>query len=92
MTEIHINDPQPFDDDIAVEKSLSKKKQSLILLPEISLTADLFKRIESRFGIKPVMWHSNLSKGKSMHCYVPYQSKLLTSASALSAQCNIMVI
>ena len=22
MTEIHINDPQPFDDDIAVEKSL----------------------------------------------------------------------
>ena len=48
----------------AVEKSLSKKKQSLILLPEISLTADLFKRIESRFGIKPVMWHSNLSKGK----------------------------
>ena len=48
----------------AVEKSLSEGKQSLILLPEISLTTDLFERIEKRFGIKPVMWHSNLSKGK----------------------------
>ena len=48
----------------AVEESLNDGKQSLILLPEISLTTDLFKRIEKRFGIKPVMWHSNLSKGK----------------------------
>ena len=47
----------------AVEKSLKLGRQSLILLPEISLTEDLFKRIEKRFGIKPVMWHSGLSKG-----------------------------
>jgi primosomal protein N' (replication factor Y) len=48
----------------AVEEALKENKQSLILLPEISLTDSLFDRIKVRFGFEPSMWHSNLSKKK----------------------------
>jgi len=48
----------------AIEKALEENKQSLILLPEISLTETLFDRIRRRFGLEPSMWHSDLSKKK----------------------------
>ena len=34
----------------AIEEALKRNKQSLILLPEISLTESLFERIKIRFG------------------------------------------
>ncbi|MBL0848912.1 MAG: primosomal protein N' [Candidatus Liberibacter ctenarytainae] len=46
-----------------VSEVLSLGKQILILLPEISLTSDVLKRFEKRFGVKPVEWHSSLSLG-----------------------------
>ena len=48
----------------AIEKALEENKQSLVLLPEISLTETLFDRIRRRFGLEPSMWHSDLSKKK----------------------------
>ena len=48
----------------AIEEALKANKQSLILLPEISLTETLFDRIRTRFGLEPSMWHSDLSKKK----------------------------
>ncbi len=35
--------------------------QALILLPEISLTSQIIDRVNLRFGIKPCIWHSNLT-------------------------------
>ena len=48
----------------AIEEALRLDRQSLVLLPEISLTEGLFERIKIRFGIEPVMWHSDLTKSK----------------------------
>jgi primosomal protein N' (replication factor Y) len=47
--------------------TVSKKKQVLILLPEIALTSVLLKRFEKHFGFMPNVWHSQttkLQKGK----------------------------
>ncbi len=36
-------------------------RQSLILMPEIALTAQFLDRFAGRFGVKPAEWHSQLS-------------------------------
>lgn len=38
--------------------------QVLVLLPEIALTTAVMQRIEARFGVAPVQWHSALSQGQ----------------------------
>ncbi len=45
----------------AAAEVLKQNKQVLILVPEISLTAQWLARFEQRFGVKPVSWHSGLS-------------------------------
>lgn len=40
---------------------LEQRKQVLILLPEIALTSQLSSRIEKYFGIKPIIWNSNIT-------------------------------
>ena len=40
---------------------LEQEKQILILLPEIALTSQLSSRIEKYFGIKPIIWNSNIT-------------------------------
>lgn len=45
----------------AVAKALEAGKQVLILVPEISLTAQWLKRFQNRFGVRPACWHSGLS-------------------------------
>lgn len=45
----------------AVAKALDMKKQVLILVPEISLTAQWLSRFQKRFGVRPASWHSGLS-------------------------------
>jgi primosomal protein N' (replication factor Y) len=42
-------------------KAYESGKQTLILLPEISLTAQFRQRFEERFGKKPLIWHSQIT-------------------------------
>ncbi len=44
----------------AVAETLRKGKQVLVLVPEISLTAQWIRRFKTRFGVKPAIWHSSL--------------------------------
>jgi primosomal protein N' (replication factor Y) len=44
------------------EKMLESGKRSLFLMPEISLTPQMQKRLEAHFGGAVVMWHSKLTK------------------------------
>src|SRR6202043_3019930 len=39
-------------------------RQSLILMPEIALTAQFLDRFAARFGVRPAEWHSELSPRK----------------------------
>ena len=41
---------------------LQQNKQVLIMLPEIALTSQLSSRIEKYFGIKPIIWNSNITQ------------------------------
>ena len=46
----------------AVAEALkSETAQVLVLVPEISLTAQWLERFEDRFGVAPVIWHSEMS-------------------------------
>ena len=44
----------------AVAETLREGKQALILLPEISLSAQFLERFERRFGVAPALWHSEV--------------------------------
>ena len=44
------------------EKELSKGKQVLLLMPEISLTPQMKKRLEKNFDTEVIMWHSKITK------------------------------
>lgn len=44
----------------AIAEALRGGRQALILLPEISLTAQFLSRFEARFGVAPALWHSGL--------------------------------
>jgi len=47
----------------AIDKILSSKEgQVLVLLPEIMLTNQFVNRFENIFGVKPDVWHSDVSK------------------------------
>ncbi len=45
----------------AVAKALEQNTQVLILVPEISLTAQWLQRFQNRFGVRPACWHSSLT-------------------------------
>lgn len=47
-----------------VAQAMSQQKQILILLPEIALTTAWQARFESRFGMKPHIWHSSVAESK----------------------------
>lgn len=44
----------------AVAKALAQNKQVLVLVPEISLTTQWLRRFETRFGVTPFIWHSEI--------------------------------
>jgi primosomal protein N' (replication factor Y) (superfamily II helicase) len=44
----------------AIAAALRADRQVIVLLPEIALTADWLGRFEKRFGVRPVVWHSDL--------------------------------
>ncbi|MEM7295595.1 MAG: primosomal protein N' [Pseudomonadota bacterium] len=45
----------------AVATCLAERRQALVLLPEIALTAEFLARVEARFGARPAEWHSGLT-------------------------------
>ncbi len=45
----------------AVAEALRRKRQVLILLPEIALTVQFLERFAARFGCRPAEWHSDLT-------------------------------
>ncbi len=45
----------------AVAEALKQGRQALVLLPEISLSTQFLERFERRFGVKPALWHSEVS-------------------------------
>ena len=47
-----------------IEKYLALKKQTILLMPEISLTPQMEKRLEKVFGNKIAIWHSKIQKKK----------------------------
>src|SRR6185437_5011528 len=48
----------------AVAENIRRKRQTLILMPEIALTAQFLDRFSGRFGARPAEWHSQLSPRK----------------------------
>ena len=44
-----------------IKKIVAKKKQALVLLPEIFLTNEFKKRFEDFFGYEPAIWHSKVT-------------------------------
>jgi len=45
----------------AVAENIRRHRQTLILMPEIALTAQFLDRFSERFGVRPAEWHSQLS-------------------------------
>jgi primosomal protein N' (replication factor Y) (superfamily II helicase) len=48
----------------AVAQALRADRQTLILMPEIALTAQFLARFEKRFGVRPAEWHSGVASTK----------------------------
>jgi primosomal protein N' (replication factor Y) len=46
----------------AVAECLRRGRQALVLLPEIALSAEWLARFEARFGVRPAVWHSDLTQ------------------------------
>jgi primosomal protein N' (replication factor Y) len=44
----------------AVAENIRRGKQTLILMPEISLTGQFLDRFAARFGVRPAEWHSEV--------------------------------
>lgn len=47
-----------------IAETLDAGRSALLLVPEISLTPQLAKRLKSRFGARVAIWHSALSAGE----------------------------
>ena len=45
-------------------ENIRRKRQTLILMPEIALTAQFLDRFAARFGARPAEWHSQLAPRK----------------------------
>ena len=69
----------------AVKKCIMNKKQVLILLPEIGLTLDWESRFFDRFGFKPLIWHSGISKNIKKKIWLSALQKNMILVGARSA-------
>ena len=59
----------------AVKDCIKNNKQVLILLPEIGLTLDWELRFFDRFGFKPLVWHSGITKSKKKKIWLSALNK-----------------
>lgn len=57
-----------------IQLCLSMKRSSLLLVPEISLTPQLSRRLLARFGEQVAIWHSALSAGERYDTWRRVQS------------------
>src|SRR5436853_4762816 len=48
----------------AIAETIRRRRQSLILIPELALTAQFLDRFAHRFGVRPGEWHSELGARK----------------------------
>ncbi len=48
----------------AIAAALARRRQVLVLLPEIALTVDWLRRFERRFGAPPHHWHSEVGRAR----------------------------
>lgn len=48
----------------AMAEAFSRGQQVLTLLPEIALTSQWLERFAARFGVEPVLWHSQISPAR----------------------------
>ncbi len=70
----------------AVAETIRQGRQSVILLPEISLTSQLLDRFKKRFGCEIAIWHSNLSPAQRVHIWrLVSEGKIKTLVGARSA-------
>lgn len=46
----------------AIARAIEQGGQTLVLLPEITLTTAWLDRFEKRFGVKPALWHSGVTQ------------------------------
>ena len=45
----------------AVAENIRRRRQTMILMPEIALTGQFLDRFAARFGVRPIEWHSELT-------------------------------
>lgn len=53
----------------AVAETLRGQRQALVLLPEIALSIQFLERFAARFGVKPAVWHSELTPAQRRETY-----------------------
>lgn len=67
----------------AVARAIERGHQAVIMLPEIALTSQFIGRFESRFGVKPVEWHSQLSpqeRGRTWRAVATGEARIVVGA------------
>lgn len=67
----------------AISYALKKQGQTLVLLPEIILTAAWLDRFEKRFGVKPALWHSSITpkqRRDTWHAVKSGEAKVIVGA------------
>ena len=74
-----------------IKKIIDKKKQALVLLPEIFLTNEFKSRFEDFFGYEPAIWHSKITpKNKRLIWKGIIKNKIKLVVGARSASGNIV--
>jgi len=70
----------------ALAQCFKQGRQALVLLPEIAMTAALFRRLADRFGVEPTLWHSELTeKQRRLNWHAIKQGKAKFVLGARSA-------
>ena len=70
----------------AIAETLRQGRQSLILMPEIALTAQFLDRFKARFGGLPAEWHSGVSSARRGRSFAGISTnQILVAAGARSA-------
>ncbi|MBY0612973.1 MAG: primosomal protein N' [Beijerinckiaceae bacterium] len=70
----------------AIAEALHQRRQALILMPEIALTAQFLERFKARFGGSPAEWHSGVSSAKRGRSFTGISTgDVLVAAGARSA-------
>lgn len=70
----------------AVAEAVRAGRQTLIMLPEIALTAQFLQRFEQRFGVRPAEWHSGATGRRRERTHAAVASgEALVVAGARSA-------